>query len=113
MICFIKLRLFNILMIVFVLSQSGLVLSALNWVPGTAEIFSIEKPILYNSFSSETLEISPEEMPLVLPKLGEILVDQNSSVSMATSGKVFFNFEGPGSLSIDELQHKQLSLIHI
>jgi hypothetical protein len=107
MICFIKLCLFNILMIVFVLSQSGLVLSALNWVPGTAEIFSIEKPILYNSFSSETLEISPEEMPLVLPKLGEILVDQNSSVSMATSGKVFFNFEGPGSLSIDELQHKQ------
>ena len=107
MICFIKLRLFNILTIVLLLSQSGLVLNALNWVPGTAEVFSIEEPILYKSFSSETLEITPEEMPLVLPKLGDILIDQKSSVSVATSGKVFFNFEGPGSLSIDELKHKQ------
>ena len=107
MISFMRVGLFKFLMIPLLLSQSGLVLNAINWVPGSAEVFSIEEPTLYKSFSSETLEISPEEVPLILPKLGDILVDQKSSVSVATSGKVFFNFEGPGSLSIDELQHKQ------
>ena len=97
MICFLKLSLFNILTIASLLSQSGLVLNALNWVPGMAEVFSAEEPILYNSFSSESLEICPEEMPIILLKLGDILVDQKSSVSIATSGKVFFNFEGPGA----------------
>ena len=97
MICFIKLGLFNILTIALLLSQSGLVLNALNWVPGSAEVFSIEEPILYNSFSSETLEISPEEMPLILPKLGDILIDQKVLFLLQRAEKYFLILKVQGA----------------
>lgn len=77
-----------------------------DWIRGASEILLVEGAVTYASYTSQERLIDTREIPIQIQNLGSFSSSEKTRICVQTSGPIYYSWEGPGTLSMDQLQHK-------